>query len=205
MGWRAATLTGACCGTGWDLWNAWFTVKLMQQLSLRRGSSAAVVGVRGHLTDQKHAVEIKSSERPNARPHGRFPGSFAWMQLLPKLWAGCASHLLLGRLADGEITRMQMVDVRRRVAHWSRGNYKQEALRRLPALISELKDAVRATPNGQAALVFRGVGLEEIGAEVEAEVDVYSLGQDEGRVISREMINKLWDASGRKKAQSRGR
>ncbi|KAK8065052.1 General alpha-glucoside permease [Apiospora hydei] len=160
----------------------------------REGSSAAVVVVRGHLTDQEHAVEIKCTERP----YGRSPRN-------SKLWAGCVNHLLLGRLADGEIIWTRMVDVRQRVAQWSRVHDKQEALSRLPALISELKDAVRATPNGRAALVFRGVGLGEVRAEVEAEVDVYSLGQDEGCVISRAMTNKFWNASGRKKAQGRGR
>lgn len=119
-----------------------------------------------------------------------------------KLWAGCVSHLLVGRRFNdeggGSFKQVTMQDVRQRIAEAiEESPHKQRALGMLPPLISALKDAVRAAPNRRAALVFRGGGTDADAGEGTV-VDVHSIERGEGREIPHATVEKFWASARRK-------
>ncbi|KAK8127264.1 hypothetical protein PG984_008372 [Apiospora sp. TS-2023a] len=145
---------------------------------------SATVVLRGHLTPQADTIEIKcfGHDRP-----------LAFNTFKPEIWAGCTGHMLLGRHVDGLLEQVILAPMLEKTMLWESAEPRQTAFRMLPHLISDLKEAVRAAPGRQAALIFRPYPLQL--------VEVYDAGPKPDRLVSEYMVNKFW--GGRKKKPAR--
>ncbi|KAK8064986.1 hypothetical protein PG997_011733 [Apiospora hydei] len=135
---------------------------------------SATILLRGHLTPQEETLEIKSTGSTHV---------WAVSQLASKIWAGCTGHLLLGRHFDGQLEHVTMKKMQQESVKWCDMRRSQMALDRLPRLISELKQAVRAAPSRQATLILH--------EWPRLQVEVYDARHREP-LVSPRMAKKFW-------------
>lgn len=94
---------------------------------------------KGTIIDSAKLAEIKAkkSEKIN--------------QAIPQLWFGRTSYLITGQHKDGVVHKVSCTNVSQRFSQWEAAN--QEALRKLVQILLELKNVMRSSKGGAAALV----------------------------------------------------
>ncbi|KAB5518727.1 geranylgeranyl pyrophosphate synthetase [Coniochaeta sp. 2T2.1] len=124
---------------------------------------------------QSTAAELKSKSK---RPGGGI-GSF-----LPQLWFGRTPWLIVGRHAEGTFTETTVVEASAQFVRWETDH--QDGLRKLVAVLGELRDAVRRNGGrGCAAVCEKGVGGRR-------RIGVYDLLR-EGVGVPEEVIRRFWE------------
>ncbi|KAB5542672.1 geranylgeranyl pyrophosphate synthetase [Coniochaeta sp. 2T2.1] len=123
---------------------------------------------------QSTAAELKSKSK---RQSGGGIGAF-----LPQLWFGRTPWLIVGRHAEGTFTEIGVVEASAQFARWETDH--QVGLRKLVAVLGELRDAVRKNGGrGCAGVCEKGPRGRSIG--------VYDLVR-EGVGVPEEVIKRFW-------------
>ncbi|KAK8099811.1 hypothetical protein PG999_010185 [Apiospora kogelbergensis] len=137
-------------------------------------NGSATVVVRGRLTPQKHAVELKMW---NSNPRER-------LRAKQQMWLNRSKYLVSGYRARGATGSAAIGDPWEDVQDYMAQDDAQSALDKLLLLIPDLRAAVRASRNKQVTLVFREGPCDT--------VEVYK-NNEQDSLVSQAMINKLWD------------
>ncbi|KAJ0158215.1 hypothetical protein CTA2_12064 [Colletotrichum tanaceti] len=151
----------------------------MEKLSIQAPKPATDNGARdlqvetayrgARVMSQSTAAEIKSAAK--TRPLG-------WR--MPQLWFGRTPWLIVGQHADGTFHDVKVTDAAAHFAEWEATH--QTALRKLAAVLGELRAAVRGNGGRRCAAVFeKGSGA----------IRVFDLTSD-GQAVPRDLREKLW-------------
>jgi hypothetical protein len=95
--------------------------------------SASVIR-RGIITPQSSTVEIKTRTKSNSLS-----------KTMPQLWFGRTTYLITGYHTNGTFESVNITKAEDQFEEWERKEANQTTLRKLASLISQLREAVRAT------------------------------------------------------------
>ncbi|KAF4974933.1 hypothetical protein FZEAL_8196 [Fusarium zealandicum] len=98
-------------------------------------TASVQVIARGTLTPHSQAAEIKS-----VRPNGAALG-----KMLPQLWFGRTPYLIRGYHVDGNFSQIKVDSIDKDLRGWETRESNQTALRKMAALIGQLRDAVKGS------------------------------------------------------------
>ncbi|KAK4448873.1 geranylgeranyl pyrophosphate synthetase [Podospora aff. communis PSN243] len=143
------------------------------ELSIGRASgsgSGSLYGAR--IMPQSSVAELKTCK----------PGRNGMATYLPQLWFGRTPWLITGAHVDGKFVKTTVVKVEEQFGAWEAEH--QTELRKLAALLQQLREAVRGSRVGKCAAVYERDGDE--GA-----LKVYKLSK-QGQVVSDEVLQRFW-------------
>lgn len=123
----------------------------IQQLSMGDSAGESQGGLLPQGTvpmAQSLAAEIKTASKPKG------PGMF-----MPQLWFGRTPWLIVGRHSDGCFEQIKITDTKSHFADWE--GKQQTNLRKLAAVLAELREAVEANGGGNCVAIcekLKGTG-----------------------------------------------
>ncbi|KAI7780546.1 hypothetical protein LA080_015947 [Diaporthe eres] len=107
------------------------------------GGSADTIP-RGAGTDQASVAELKSRKDHGSKPKPNW---------LPQLWLGRTRYLITGHHENGTFDDVRVYDLREELEAWEKNEVNQEALQKMAALLSRLRDTIR-TNQGKSCVAL---------------------------------------------------
>ncbi|KAK7698130.1 hypothetical protein SLS64_012805 [Diaporthe eres] len=116
-----------------SLATAFSSIAVNKASSGSTGGSADTIP-RGAGTDQASVAELKSRKDHSSKPKPNW---------LPQLWLGRTRYLITGHHENGTFDDVRVHDLREELEAWEKNEVNQEALQKMAALLSRLRDTVR--------------------------------------------------------------